>query len=328
MARGMWSGIAAGFADIQARKLTNQERQDRLDLLTQDRADKTADRAESLRRFNLERADRQVAMGLSLSEKYAKAGITGGSNTSDPSNPMFKAAVLKKMGMNDQDIANLASSGGILALNEAITKAEKFSDPQRPLKPEDLTLIAESILVSPGYQATDEDVAEYFAGNNLDPNLFNAAAINQIKKNISRAPEVQSSMPVLQRAPDMQDLAQAEKTFVGGVTRALNALTANSEDLTLNAEVLQAQDSLTKGNSERAITILIDKYGQEGFKKLYENITSSYPEFYGPDVNIPLGVASDFKDIYDQVSQAPAASTPTRRLRYNPETDNFDEVTQ
>lgn len=328
MPRGMWSGIAAGFADIQARKLADQERQDKLDLIAQDRADKTADRAESLRRFNLERADRQVAMGLSLSEKYAKAGVVSGSGPSDASNPMFKAAILKKMGMNDQNIADLASSGGVIALDEAIAKVEKFSDPQRPISSEELSLIAESILVSPGYQATDKDVAEYFSANSLDPNLFNTAAINQIKKNLSRAPEVQSSMPVLQRAPDMQDLAQAEKTFVGGITTALNALTANSEDITLNSEVLQAQDSLAKGNSEKAITILIDKYGQEGFKKLYENITSSYPEFYSPEVNIPLGVANDFKDIYNQISQATVAPTSTRRLRYNPETDNFDEVTQ
>jgi hypothetical protein len=132
MARGMWTGIAAGLKDIEETKRYEQEREEKLNLLNQ------------------ERQDRLFNMALQFAPKFTASGVltSGGGSGGGAGAPStsFLEQQLKAYKFPEEKILSLQEKGP-LAMQTAIEVYKDNYDPTNPFDEITVSSIADSILL-------------------------------------------------------------------------------------------------------------------------------------------------------------------------------------
>lgn len=335
MARGMWTGIAAGFAKAQERKLLEQERQDKLGLAKQAREDMLEGRKQEREMFDLSRSDKYVGLVTENLDRLGKAGVTVSSNTSGEGSMSKNLQVLKVIGYDDETIADLAEQGPA-ALAEAIRITKENANPELPYKPSDFKFIASTIIADMGSTPTDEQAKAYVETNlgvdfnKLDPQQA-TYLVRQAKQTLTTAPSATSGFTARTVPPKVQDIKVSRELFMEGINGLLGTKAAQvdmntTEGLERAGQIETARAKLKAGDPVAAIDILRENGGSE-FVKFYQQYVDSEPRLYGPDANVDIGLAVPFKQLYGSLTQSTQSPQVTRiTTRINPETGDLEVV--
>lgn len=325
----MWTGIAAGFAKAQERKLLEQERQDKLGLAAQARQDMLDERKERREMFDLKRMDDYAAAIPGLVSTYTGAGVTKGSASGVGVSASTGAAkALAAMGMPVEKVAGLAEQSP-LALQRALDVAKKNFDPENPYTPETLSMLAESIILTPKYVPTEEEATTFIQdimGKDLSglDDLQKRRVIAEVRQGLSR-PASAEDVFFPQKAPDPQDLENIEDRFLKGI----ESLLGNSQDLVEEGQIRFAADKLKAGDPTAAMDLLVRNGGSD-FTQFYEAYMKANPTVFGPNAVVPPGPLEPFKQLYGALiqptdtNQNPQVTRVTTRI--NPETGDLEVV--
>lgn len=335
MARGMWTGIAAGFAKAQERKLLEQERQDKLGLAAQAREDMLAGRAQEREMFDLTRADRYVDRTIENLDRFAKAGVTINSNAKGAGSMSENLKVLKIMGYDDETITDLAVQGNA-ALTEAIKITKDNANPEIPYKPSDFKFIASTIIANQGSTPTEEQAKTYLETNlGVDFNKLDsqqsAYLLQQARQELTKASSATSGFTTRTVPPKNQDIKVSRELFMEGINGLLGTKAAQvdrntAEGLERVGQIETARDKLKAGDPVAAIDILRENNGSE-FIKFYQQYLDNEPRLYGPDANVDIGLAVPFKQLYGSLTESTQTPQVTRvTTRINPETGDLEVV--
>jgi hypothetical protein len=322
MAKGIWSGIASGLAQVRERERLEQERQDRLSAATQERQDRLDERRERREMFDLTRSDNIFNNTLDYIKSGDFDGVTK-SSSSTGSNATVLA--LKKWGMPEEDIVRL-SEAGPKALELAYEDAKKNLNSNLPLKSQDLSLIAENILSAPGKVVSREEAQAALERSNInmgglsEPQREIVIAAT-IKKLSTPASSVSANVP--KKEIEAQDITSAETAITAGINSLLISKErgldkSTQEGLDRAATIGAAREYLKNGDPLKAFNILLEDGGSE-FTRFYEQYVASFPNFFSPDSSVPLyNVGQSTKDLYiDLKNNAPTQeNAQPRRIRY------------
>jgi hypothetical protein len=325
MARGIWSGIASGLAQVQERKRLEQERQDRLGLIAQERQDKLDERRERREMFDLTRSDSYFNNTL----EYIKSGDFGGvTKSSTPTGANAYVLALKKWDVSDEEILRLAEAGP-KALELAYEDVKKNLDSNLPLRSQELSLIVENILSAPGVTPSREEAVASLESSGVDITRLNEQQreilLTETRKKLT-TPSSTISANIPKTNLEIQDIAGAETAITAGINslliskeRGLDKTT--KEGLERGAAIGAARDYLKAGDPSKAFNILIEDGGSE-FTRFYEQYVASFPNFFSPDSSVPLyNVGQPTRDLYIYLkNNNPTTEENTqpmpRRIRY------------
>ena len=326
MARGMWSGLAAGFAQAQERKRLEQERQDKLGLAAQTRQDMLDERKERREIFNINRMDAYAASFPGLLSTYKGAAVTKGSASGEGVSASTGAAkALAAMGMDAEKIADLAEQGP-LVIQRALDVAKKNFDPESPYTPETLSMIAESIILTPEYIPTEEEATAFvqdIMGRDLSglDDLQRKKVISDVRQVLSRPASAEDAFfPA--KAPDSQDLENIENRFLTGI----KSLLSTSDDIVERGTVEYAIGKLEAGDPTKVIDLLLES-DSSNFIQFYEAYMKANPTVFGPNAVASPGPTDAFKQLYGALTESTQTPQVTRvTTRLNPETGDLEVV--
>lgn len=315
MARGMWSGLAAGFAQAQERKRLEQERQDKLGLIAQERQDRLDARAQEKELFNLKRKDDLFATLIQIAPNYTRgATLTpaskGGSSSATGSaaaSGEFYEEQLARFKFPTNAILDLQEKGPY-ALQAAIEVYKDRYDPTSPPSADDLQRIADGILLEDVGQAVDpQEFAKTF-NLNLDSYPEDERAMKEeiLRRALApKAPSVAStSMETKPIKPE--DVERYQTIIKDTIAQALEQGKISNPEGERQAFV-SAQTEFEKGNPGTAIRLLQER-GE--LLPLMKPLFDYFPVLQNPSV--PLGV-------FDSVRQALTpvqANIPDQALQF------------
>lgn len=338
MARGMWTGIAMGIADIQERKRLEQERQDKLGLAKQAREDMLEGRKQEREMFDLTRGDKFLELAAENLSRLKKAGVTSNSKVTGTESVGESIKVLKIIGYDDETIADLAEQG-LPALKEAIKITKDNANPEIPYRPSDFKFIAGTIIANVGSTPTDEEAQTYVETNfgidfnNLEPQQSDYI-LQKAREALTIPPSATSGFTARIEPPKVQDIKASKELFMEGVSGLLNTKYAKLDKSTPDGleragQIRTAKERLESGDPASAIDILRENDGSE-FIKFYQQYLDSEPRLYGLDANVDIGMAGYFKQLYraltqpENTGQNPQVTRVITRL--NPETGDLEVV--
>lgn len=303
MARGMWTGVAQGMQDIQERRRYRQEREDKLSLIAQERADREAERAERRALLNQERQDKLFGLALQFAPQYALSGAltstggSGGGKASLGGSADFYEAQLKAFNFSDEAIADLSLKGPY-AMQAALETYNAVYDETNPPDETTTQKIADSILIE---DVKNVDPAEFAAKMGLDlsalpkdeRDLRQAILMGALK----RTPQVTSTYKGV--APVKPEDLQKLQTTVADTLKAILESGKSEGAPEQQVEYTAALRELNEGSPARAISLLNDT-GE--LAPAMQQLFDYYPQLKNPQ--LPLGV-------FEPIRKALEVSTPT-----------------
>jgi hypothetical protein len=303
MARGMWTGIAAGFAKAQERKLLEQERQDKLGLAAQARQDMLDARAQQKELFDIERRDKlfstflTVAPGLAMSSALTPAE---GGEGSSVGTSKFLEEQLARFKFPTEAILDLQEKGP-KAMQLAIEVLKDNYDPEKPFTPAKLQEIADSVILEDTTQKIDpKQLAERF-GLGLDTFPEDERAMREeiLRRSMAGGGTRVDSTFLPEKPVNLEEVGRFQdtisKTLQAAVAEKAAGLPAGEREA-----FASAQTDLEKGNPRTAIELLNERGELEG---LMLPLFEGYNGF-----KMPLGV---FEPIRQALTPTPPKRTPT-----------------
>lgn len=275
MARGMWSGIAQGLQQVKERERYEQERQDKLNLLNQ------------------ERQDRLFSLALELAPKYAASSVltsttASGKNSAGKPSSAFYETQLVDFGFPKESIINLNEMGPY-ALELAVETFKSNYNPENPPDQSTLQKIADSIIIENVTQGSVDPVA--FAermGLNIDAfpeeeRGMRQAILTSALTPAPKAPYVASTyVPTESIKPE--DVTKYQ-TFIGETVKTVLQQNSVSVSEDQQGKYIGALRELEAGNPTVAINLL-QETGQ--LESTLKPLFDYYPQL--KNSNLPLGV--------------------------------------
>ena len=119
--------------------------------------------------------------------------------------------------------------------------------------------------------------------------------------------------------PEIADYKVATDQLYTAFSNILTeAAVSTREDLA--GKIGMATEKMNKfGNTVEAVDLIVEIYGVDGFKKLYESLASSMPQFLGDSSTRVPPAFVPFKNKYFEVMGSPGSTgttRPVRRFRY------------
>lgn len=274
MARGMWTGIAAGLKDIEDKRRYEREYEDKLNLLNQ------------------ERQDRLFSMILEYAPKSfltPSGESTGSSGSAGTPSAAFYEEQLKRFNFPDEAILSLQEQGP-LAMQAAIEVYQKNFDPDNPYDESRLTKIADSIILDKARISQGIDPVEYAKQMGLNMDLFpegerairTAILSGAIRKGVPK-PAVASTYTQESRVK-LEDLDRFKKNLGDSITAFLvEKKPTVPED---QQGVYQGAISAIENGSYAKAFELLDQTGD--LKTIAQGVFEYYPQYKNPKV--PLGL--------------------------------------
>lgn len=312
MARGMWTGLAAGLQQAQEEKRYQQERQDKLNLLNQERKDKL------------------FGLALKLAPKYATSGaLTAMKGTSSnartsvgagPSQSFYEAQ-LKAFNFSDEAIADLSLQGPY-AMQAAIETYNEIYDETNPPDQTTLQKIADGIIIE-NVTSRSINPKEFAKTMGLDLEAFPEEERAMRKAILSGAltppPNVASTYrPTGPVKPE--ELKQLQTTVADTIT----ALLENGKiygDAAMQGEYEGALRELKEGSTTRAIGLLTET-GE--LAPAMQQLFDYYPQLKNPQ--LPLGVFEPIRKALEVPSMANIPEQALQYLRANKDTPGVIEA--
>lgn len=310
MARGMWTGIAAGFAKAQERKLLEQERQDKLGLIAQERQDRLDARAQERELFNLKRSDDmfetilKIAPDLALNSTLTPSGEGGGSSGGSSK---FLETQLAAYKFPTNAILDLQEKGPS-AMQAAIEVLKDNYDPTNPPNASKLQQIADSIIVEGAGQPIDpkEFAARFNVNFENFPEGERAMKEEVLRRALaSRKGQVASTF-MDERPAKLEDVDRFQSTVSKTLQAAIAANAASLPEGEREA-FSSAKTDFEKGDPRTAIELL---QARGELKGLMQPLFEAYNGY-----NIPLGV---FEPIRKALEPTPTtqANIPDQALQF------------
>lgn len=315
MARGMWTGLAAGLQQAQEEKRYQQERQDKLNLLNQERQDKL------------------FGLALQLAPKYATSGtltamegVSSGGKSSAGAGPSssFYEAQLKAFNFSDEAIADLSLQGPY-AMQAAIETYNEIYDETNPPDQTTLQKIADGIIIE-NVTSRGINPKEFAKTMGLDLESFpeeeramREAILSGALTPPKQAPNVASTYrPTGPVKPE--ELKQLQATVADTIT----ALLENGKvygDAVMQGEYEGALRELKEGSITRAISLLTET-GE--LAPAMQQLFDYYPQLKNPQ--LPLGVFEPIRKALEVPSMANIPEQALQYLRANKDTPGVIEA--
>jgi len=274
MARGMWTGIAAGLKDIEDKKRYEREYEDKLNLLNQERQDR-------LFSMILEYGPKSF-----LTSSGESTGSSGGAGT--PSASFYEEQLLRYK-FPEKAILDLQEQGP-LAMQAAIEVYQKNYDPDNPYDESRLTKIADSIILDKATISQGIDPVEYAKQMGLNMDLFpegerdiRTAILSSAFKKGAPKPAVASTFLPESRVK-LEDIERFNNILGGSIKTVLE----NKRPTVSQAEQGEIQGAISaieKGSYAKAFNLL---EGTPELKGIAEKMFNYFPAYKNPKV--PLGL--------------------------------------
>lgn len=274
MARGMWTGIAAGLKDIEDKRRYEREYEDKLNLLNQ------------------ERQDRLFSMILEYAPKSfltSSGKSTGSSGSAGTPSAAFYEEQLKRFNFPDEAILSLQEQGP-LAMQAALEVYRANYDSDNPYDESTLTKIADSIILDKATISQGIDPVKYAKQMGLNMDLFpegerairTAILSGAIKKGVPKQAVTSTFLP--ESRVELEDIERFNKILGGSIITVLE----NKRPTVSQAEQGEIQGAISaieKGSYKKAFDLL---EGTPELKGIAEKMFNYFPAYKNPEV--PLGI--------------------------------------
>lgn len=313
MARGMWTGIAAGLKDIEDKKRYDLERQDKLSLLDKEEARYQEEKRTRAAEKAQERNDRRFEFILQNTGQWSPDSvltpISSGEGTAKSSSPAAGATsyekALQDLGFENEQIVSVAERAGAGGLKLLFDVAKANFNEKRPYTEAVRGAMADSIILTGG---SEPDVDAYLKAMNFDLNSLpeEEQAMNRelLRRGLSKT-SLMSSYPGTPEPLDIADLESYKEAPVKQLEAAINIpLLKAGDDKALAGRYGRAKELLKLGDPSEAVNLLL-KNDPKAFVDSLKSLVEQYPEVYGPNANTPIGPIKYAFDVFHSIKNVP-----------------------